>query len=407
MFVSLKVRNFGLFLGGQIVSNVGTWMQRIAQDWLVYQLSGHDAVALGVAVALQFTPTLVLSLWAGLLADRLPKRRLCSVIQCGIAVQALALGLLDVAGVVALWQIYVLCVVLGCLSAVDVPARQAFVAELVPPPLIANAVALNATVFNLARAAGPALAGFAITMFGTGWMFIVNAGTTVVAIVSLLAVDARKLVCPVRVPRGRGQLRAGLAYVRERPQLVRVMVIAFLVSTFSLTFSTSLTVMAGAVFRMGAGGYGILSTVLAVGTLLGALGTARWLPRTEPAQTRVLLLAALAVGAVEVGAALLPTPAVFGAALVPLGVATITFLNTANSIVQTTVEPGMRGRVMSLYVLVLIGGSPVGGPLAGWLADAWGGRAPLVAGGLVAALAAVGCRWLLHRRNTREFRYLA
>jgi MFS family permease len=398
MFSSLRVRNYRLFFSGQVISNIGTWMQRIAQDWLVFELSGNNPLALGIAVALQFTPTVLLSLWAGVLADRVDKRKLCLFIQSGIAVQALVLGLLDTAGVVALWEVYLLCFVLGIFSALDVPARQSFVAEMVGRKQIANAVALNSSVFNMARIIGPAIAGFGITLVGTGWMFLANAISTLAVIAGLLLMDPDKLFRGPEVVRAKGQLREGLTYVRRRSDLVTVMVLVFFVSTFGITFFTSLAIVAGNVFGTQADGYGLLSTLLAVGSFTGSLMAARRGVKGRP-RVRLLLIAAFGLGAGELLAAFMPTYLAFGIALVPLGFATITFLNTANSLVQTAVSPEMRGRVMGLYVLVLIGGNPVGGPMVGWMANTFGGRSPFFIGGAVSAIAAVACAVVLARRG--------
>lgn len=402
MFASLRMRNYRLFFSGQVISNIGTWMQRIAQDWLVLSLSGNNPLALGVAVALQFAPTVVLSLWAGVLADRVDKRRMSVVIQSGIAVQALVLGLLDTAGVVTLWQVYLLCVVLGVFSALDVPVRQSFVAEMVGRDQIPNAVALNSAVFNMARIVGPAIAGFGITAVGTGWMFLVNAISTLAVLAGLLLMKPDQLVRGRAVPRAKGQLREGLAYVRRRPDLVAVMVLVFFVSTFGITFFTSLAIVARRVFGTAADGYGILSTLLAVGTFTGSLMAARRGAKRKPS-VRLLLIAAVSLGVLETVAAFMPSYLVFGIALIPLGFATITFLNTANALVQTAVSAEMRGRVMGLYVLVLIGGSPIAGPLVGWMATTFGGRSPFSIGGVLSVMVAVVCAAVLARRGGVSF----
>lgn len=403
MFSSLKVRNYRLFFSGQVISNIGTWMQRIAQDWLVFRLSGNDPLALGIAVALQFLPTLLLSLWAGVLADRVDKRRLCVLIQSGMAVQALILGLLDVSGLVTLWHVYLLCTVLGALSALDVPARQSFVAEMVGPKQIPAAVALNSSVFNMARIVGPALAGFAITWVGTGWMFLANAVSTLAVITGLLLMDPDKLFRSPAVERSKGQLREGLAYVRGRPDLLAVMTLMFFVSTFGITFFTSLAIVAGNVFGTQADGYGLLSTLLAVGSFTGSLMAARRGARGGP-RVELLVGAAFGLGALELGAGFMPTYLAFGLALVPLGFATITFLNTANALVQTAVSPEMRGRVMGIYVLVMIGGNPIGGPMVGWMADTFGGRSPFWIGGVISAVAALVGAAILARRGGVKWR---
>jgi MFS family permease len=398
MFSSLRVRNYRLFFSGQVISNIGTWMQRIAQDWLVFTLSGNNPIALGIAVALQFTPTLLLSLWAGVLADRVDKRRLLMAIQSVVGLQAVILGVLDVTGLVTLWQVYILCVVLGCLGALEVPTRQSFVGEMVGRDQITNAVALNSSIFNMARIVGPAIAGFAITWVGTGWLFLANAATTIAVITGLALMNPDKLFRGPAIPREKGQLIEGLRYVRGRPDLMTVMVLVFFVSTFGITYFTSLAIIAANVFGTQADGYGLLSTLLAVGTFTGALMAARRGTRGGP-RVRLLIVAAFSLGALEFVAAFMPVYLAFGIALVPLGYATITFLNTANALVQTAVSPEMRGRVMGLYVLVLIGGNPIGGPMTGWMADTLGGRSPFYIGGAASALAAVVCAVILARRG--------
>ncbi|EHR52921.1 arabinose efflux permease family protein [Saccharomonospora marina XMU15] len=395
-FASLRIRNYRLFFSGQIVSNTGTWMQRIAQDWLVFELSGYNPVALGVAVALQFTPTLLLSLWAGVLADRVDKRKLLIAIQTGNFVVAGVLGALDVTGLVQLWHVYALAFGLGALSAMEVPTRQSFVAEMVGPRQVPNAVALNSSVFNMARIVGPAVAGFAIVLVGTGWLFVANAVSTLAVIAGLALMRPEELFSAPVVARAKGQLREGLRYVRGHRELLTVLVLVFFVSTFGITFFTSLAIVAANVFDTRADGYGLLSTMLAVGTFTGALAAARRGSRRAPS-VRVLLLSAFALGAIETVAAFMPSYVAFAVALVPLGFATITFLNTANALVQTSVAQRMRGRVMGLYVLVLIGGNPIGGPMTGWLAGTLGGRSPFYIGGLAAVAAAVGCALVLRR----------
>lgn len=395
-FASLRIRNYRLYLGGQVISNTGTWVQRVAQDWLVFELSGYNPLALGFAVALQFIPTLALSLWAGVLADRADKRKLLIAIRTGIGIQAAVLGALDVAGVVELWHVYALCLVLGTLTALEVPTRQSFVAEMVGRDQVPNAVALNSSVFNMARIAGPAIAGFGIVWIGTGWMFLLNAASIVAVIAGLALMNPDTLFPAPTVTRAKGQLREGLRYVRERPDIATVMVLVFFVSTFGITFFTSLAIVAANVFDREADGYGLLSTLLAVGTFTGALASARRGSRSTP-RVRVLLVAAFALGVIEMAAAAMPDYLTFGVALIPLGFATITFLNTANALVQTSVSPEVRGRVMGLYVLVMIGGNPIGGPMTGWMAETFGGRSPFYIGGAIAVVTACICALVLQK----------
>ncbi|WP_054054195.1 MFS transporter [Alloactinosynnema sp. L-07] len=398
MFSSLRVRNYRTYAAGNLVSNLGTWMQRIAQDWLVLVLTDHNPVALGIAAALQFAPTILLSLWAGVLADRLDKRKLLIAVQIGLASCALALGVLDITGQVELWHVYVLCVAVGVFFAVEVPVRQSFVAEIVGRSQVTNAVALNATGFNLARVIGPAVAGIMIVLIGTGWLFIANGVMTLAVVVGLLLMRAGELHPSPKIPRRKGQLVEGLRYVRKRPDIIVVLVLVFFVSTFGMTFFVTLAVVASKVFGRDADGYGLLSTALAIGTLGGALLAARRSRNGRP-RTRVLLGAAFSFGVLEITVGLMPTYTAFAIALVPVGVALMTFMTTANSTVQLAVAPEMRGRVMGLYMLVFLGGNPIGAPMVGWMAAEWGPRSPIYVGGAVAALTAVVCGVVLIRRG--------
>jgi MFS family permease len=403
MFGSLRVRNYRLFASGQFVSNVGTWMQRIAQDWLVLELSGYNPVALGIAASLQFLPTLFLTLWAGVLADRVDKRKLLIGIQSGMALCAVALGLLDVTGVVQLWQVYLLCVVFGLFTAFDPPVRQSFVGEMVGRDKLANAVALNSSTFNLARIVGPAIAGVMIIWTGTGWVFLVNAASTVAVITGLVRMNPAELHrTPVSSDR-RGQLRAGLRYVRGRPDIMAVLILVFCVSTFAFTFFTTLAIAAANVFHREADGYGLLSTLLAVGSFTGALLAVRRSTRRKPSLT-LLVGAGFAFGVLEVVAGVMPSYLAFGLALIPCGLAMMTFMNTANSTIQLSVAPEMRGRVMALYMLVFIGGNPIGAPMTGWMAAEFGGRSPFVIGGAIAVVSTVVCGWILARRGGIQVR---
>ncbi len=394
-FASLHVRNYRLYAVGQIVSLAGTWMQRVAQDWLVLDLSRGSATALGIAAALQFTPTLVLSLWGGVLADRIDKRRALIVLQTAMGLCALVLGIAVVTGFVALWQVYLLCFLLGCFSALDVPVRQAFVPELVGVEHVGNAVALNSLTFNLARIVGPSVAGVLIAVTGTGWVFLINAASFAAVIAGLALMDPGRLHRADPVPRGPGQLREGLRYVRGRPDLVAVLVLVFLVSTFGINFYLTLALMARNVFGLGADAYGLLTTLLAVGSVAGAVLAARRLRRPR---LRLVTGAALVFGLLVTAAGLMPNYLLTGVVMVPLGFAALTFTTAANSAVQLSVEPAMRGRVMGLYILLFLGGTPVGAPLLGLLAEAYGGRAPLVLGGVVTVVSVLVVAVVLARR---------
>jgi len=404
-FRSLRVRNYRLFATGQVVSLSGTWAQRIAQDWLVLQIAPNPGLALGITTGLQFLPMLLFGLYGGVLADRYDKRTLLVGAQAAMGVLALVLGVLDLSGAVQLWHVYVLAFLLGLASVVDTPVRQAFVSEIVGPAEMPNAVSLNSATFNLSRIVGPAIAGIAINSVGTGWVFLGNAVSYVAVLAGLLAMRPRELQRTGRVVRGKGQLREGLAYVRSRPELLVPIVLVFMVGTFGLNFQITLALVAKQVYDRGAGSFGLLTSMLALGSLLGALQSAR---RTGPPRTRVLLGSALAFGLLEVVAGLAPSYAVLAVLLVPTGAAVLTFTTTANSLVQLGSSPEVRGRVMALYVLVFLGGTPIGAPVIGAVAQAAGPRSSLLVGGLVCAVSAVvGAVYLARSRRLVVVPHLA
>jgi MFS family permease len=394
-FQSLRIRNYRLYATGGVVSNVGTWMQRVAQDWLVLQLSGHSGVALGITTGLQFLPMLLLAPFAGTLADRYSKRKILIVTQASMATVGATLGLLDIAGVVQVWQVWALALLLGVAAACDAPARQSFVIEMVGRDDLPNAVGLNSASFNLGRVIGPALAGVLIVLIGTGPVFLINAASFGAVIFALTRMRSSELMPMPRAPGGRGQVLEGIRYVRARPDLQLVMVIVFFVGTFGLNFQMTSALMATAVFHKGAGAYGLLGSVVAIGSLSGALLAAR---RGKP-RLRLIVFAAVAFGVVEIAAGLMPSYYWFMATLIPLGLCQMTLLNSANATMQLAVDPVMRGRVMALYMAVLMGGTPIGAPLIGALAEAFGARWSLIAGGLISAGAAIVAGSMLARRQ--------
>ena len=386
MFASLRIRNYRLFASGSLVSNTGTWMQRVAQDWLVLELSGGSGVALGIVTALQFGPILLFGMYGGILADRYDKRRLLLATQTALGLLALTLGLLDVAGVVALWHVFVLAAGLGIATSVDTPVRQAFVSELVGPDRLPNAVGLNSATFNAARLIGPGVAGLLIAAFSTGPVFLINAASFGFTIVALLAMRPEELFRSARVARGKGQLQEALRYVRARPDLLLPMVLVFIVGTFGLNFQLTTALMAREVFGLGASAFGLLGSCVAVGSLSGALLSTR---RTTRPRLRLLIGAAVAFGVAEIVVGLMPTFVLFAIFLVPAGATALIFIIAANSSVQLGVDATMRGRVMALYLLFFMGGTPVGAPIVGWLAEHFGPRSGIVVGGICSLLAAV------------------
>ncbi|SHH25787.1 Predicted arabinose efflux permease, MFS family [Jatrophihabitans endophyticus] len=379
MFRSLRVRNYRLYASGQLVSLTGTWMQRVAQDWLVLQLT-DSGTALGIVTALQFGPQLLLGLWGGILADRSDKRRLLLVTQTALAGVALLLGLLDVSGVVAYWHVLVLATALGVITAVDTPVRQSFVIEMVGKDELTNAVAINSTIFNTGRILGPVVAGALIAAVGTGWAFLANAVSSGAVLAGLALMRTAELHPAPMVRRARGQLREGLSYVRGRRDLVLTMVLVFVIGTFGLNFAITCALMAKQVFHQGASGYGLLSTALAVGAFCGAVAATR---RTRRPSALFLLTAGGVFSVAEIVAGVMPTFWWTAAALVPTGLAMLSVTTAANSHVQLGVTPTMRGRVMSLYLVCFLGGTPFGAPLVGWLAGVAGPRWGMVGGGLV------------------------
>ncbi|MFE6619294.1 MFS transporter [Streptomyces sp. NPDC008086] len=392
MFSSLKVRNYRLFFLGQVVSNTGTWMQRIAQDWLVLSLTG-SATAVGITTALQFLPMLLFGLYGGVLVDRLPKRRTLLVTQSAMALTGIALAVLTLSGHVEVWHVYLAAFAVGLATVVDNPARQSFVSEMVGPDQLQNAVSLNSANFQSARLIGPAVAGLMITGVGTGWAFLANGLSFVAPIAGLLLMRARELYDVQRAPRGKGQLREGLRYVAGRPELIWTIVLAGFVSTFGFNFPVYLSAFADDVFHAGAGSYSLFNTLMAVGSLAGALLAAR----RGTARMRVLVVGAVAFGAMEIVAAFAPSLWLFALLMAPIGMFGMTVNVTANSSIQMSTDPSMRGRVMALYMMVFMGGAPLGAPIAGWITDAYGVRAGLAAGGAITATAAAVIALVLAR----------
>ncbi|RAY15503.1 MFS transporter [Actinomadura craniellae] len=382
MFRSLRVRNYRLFAAGQVVSNTGTWMQRIAQDWLVLDLTHGSGTALGITTGLQFLPLLLFGLWGGVIADRYPKRRVLAVTQVAMGTLALVLGVLALTGTAQVWHVYLLAFGLGLATVVDNPTRQAFAVEMVGPRELPNAIALNSATFNGARIVGPAIAGVLIALIGTGPVFLLNAASFGAVLLGLAAMREAELNPAERVPRGKGQLREGLRYVRGRRDLVTVLVLVGFVAMFGMNFQITTALVAREVFGAGASSFGLASTMLAVGALAGALLAAR---RVRPTR-RLLYGAAAGFGVLEMVTGLMPTFWSFLIVLVPTGITLMTFTTAANATMQLSVAPEMRGRVMGLYMFVFLGTNPVGAPLVGWLAETFGPRLSIVLGGAVATL---------------------
>jgi MFS family permease len=399
MFRSLSSINYRIWFAGALVSNVGTWMQRTAQDWIVLtELTNHDAAALGITVALQLGPQLLLVPVSGLIADRLNKRHTLMATQISMGVLGLALGIIVLTGTAQLWIVYVFALLLGIASAIDAPVRQTFVAELVSGANVSNAVALNSASFNAARTIGPAIAGLLVAVIGAGWVFVINAVTFAAVVVSLKFIRIGAAQLMKQAPRAKGQLLAGFRYVRGRPDLMIIFVIVFVIGTFGFNYQIFTSTMATVEFGQGSAGFGLLTSIMAIGSVAGALVSAS---RDRP-RVQLVFLASATFGVSALAAALAPSYWVFAGTLVLIGFSGQILMTTANGTVQTTTDPMMRGRVMALYMAIFMGGTPIGAPLVGAIANTLGPRWALgvaAVAGVVAFL--IGAAWLVLHRKLR------
>lgn len=371
---------------GALVSNIGTWMQRTAQDWIVLtELTHHNATSVGIVMALQYGPHLLLLPLTGFAADHFDRRRLLMTTQAALATLALGLGILTVTGVVQLWHVDVFAFLLGCVTAFDSPANQTFVSELVGEADLSNAVGLNSTSFNAARMLGPAAAGLLIASVGSGWVFLLNAVSFLAVLMALASMRVHELRRSARAAPTPGSFVAGFRYVTSRRDLRTILLMLLLIGTFGLNFPIFISTMAVTVFHAGAREYGLLSASLAVGTIAGSLLAAS---RAKPRMA--LLLAGSATFGLGCGlAAVAPTVWLFAAALALIGVAALTFTNSTNSLLQLSTDPAMRGRVMAIRLAIALGGTPIGAPIVGWVADTFGPRWALGVGAASGFAAAV------------------
>lgn len=398
-FRSLRGFNYRTYASGALVSNVGTWMQRIAQDWIVLtQLTNHNATAVGVVMALQFGPQAVLLPLTGYAADHLDRRKLMIATQSTLGALALVLGILCVTGRVQLWQVYLLALLQGCATAFDAPARQTFVSELVGEADLSNAVALNSTSFNAARMIGPAVAGLLLAALGSGWVFLINSASFAAVILSLCLLRVDELHIQQRERPAPGRLLEGFRYVWGRPDLKVVLFMLFLIGTLGFNFPIFISTMAVSAFHLDARGYGALNSMMAIGSITGALMAAR---RARPRLGAVLAAAAV-FGCGFSLAAVAPSFWMFGCALLVIGVCAQTFTTSSISLLQLTTTPGMRGRVMAIALAVSLGSLPIGSPIVGRVADEFGPRWALALGaasGFAAAIA--GAHYLVKYRKLR------
>jgi len=399
MFSSLSVRNYRIFFLVQLISVSGTWMQQVAQAWLVLKLTG-SGVALGITAALQFLPTLLFASFGGLTADRTDKRKLLMITQLTSGLLALLLAALTLSGRVQLWMVWGLAFSLGMVSSFDNPTRQSFVVEMVGRERLTNAVSLNSAVFTSARVVGPALAGVLIALVGTGWCFLYNGLSYLPVVAGLALMRPSELFRSEPLRRSRGQLVEGLRYAWSHPGLRTPLLMMAVIGTLSLNFSVILPLMATEVFHGGSSAFGLLFSTMGVGALMGALLSAA---RSSPTQ-RLLATAAVAFGALMTAAAVMPNFPLEIAALLPMGLFMVTLQATANSLLQLNAQPSFRGRIMALYVTVFIGTTPIGGPIVGFIAEHFGARTAMAVGGLAALLTGTAALALLRARLTRSQR---
>ena len=374
-------------------------MQRVAQDWLVLALTG-SAGALGITTGLQFLPTLLFSPFAGVLADRFAKKTVLNWTQALMGTTALVMGFLAITGRIELWHVYLLTFLFGTAAALDVPARQAFVNEMVDPEYMANAVGLGSASFNLARMIGPALAGALIAAMGsgvaaTGWVILLNGISYGAVVICMVMMRNSELHPTKQLTRTKGALRDGVRYVRSRPDILLILAIVFCAGTFGLNFQMTTALMATEVFGKGAGEYGLLGSILAIGSLAGSLLAAR---RRRPRQA-VIVGTAIAFGATEMLAGVMPTYWTFAVVLPLCGLTALVMIATANAFVQMSVHAEMRGRVMALYMCIFMGGTPLGAPILGWVAEQWGARWTLVGGGALTVVGTIVSTMLLANRQ--------
>ncbi|KJF24619.1 MFS transporter [Rhodococcus sp. AD45-ID] len=390
-FRSLSIPNYRRYAAGAVVSNVGTWMQRIGQDWLVLQLTDNSGTAVGITTSLQFLPVLLISPLAGLLADRYPKRRLMQVTQVMMAFPALILGILAVTGAAQPWHVYAIAFVFGIGAALDAPARQSFVPELVGPEDLTNAVGLNSVSFNTARVVGPAFAGVLIAAFGSGseaagWVILLNALSYIAVIYALQSIDPDLLSSPKPQERRKGMLLEAVRYLRGRPDLLFVFVIVFFVGAFGINFQLTTALMSTQEFGKSAGEFGLLTSAMAVGSFVGALAAAR----RSTISGRLVMFAALAFGGALAVGGLMPTYLTFAIWTPLIGLSAMTMITAAQANIQLKVHPEFRGRVTALYVMVSMGGAPIGAPIIGWIGETFGPRWTLFVGAAVALSSVVG-----------------
>ncbi|MFF7888379.1 MFS transporter [Streptomyces sp. NPDC020794] len=396
MLATLTARAFRRYLLGQLTSNIGTWMQRAAQDLLVLHLTGNSGSAVGIVTALQFLPQTLFGLTGGVLADRFPKRRLLLITQTAMAVQSLLLGYLTITGAVTLSSLYTLAFALGTATAVDTPARNAYISELVTREQVTAAVSLNSAQFNVARILGPAAAGLTVAAVGTGPVFLINTASYLAVLYGLITIRPDKPRKPSRPQYGGTRLTDAFRHITTTPELLLPITVIAFVGTFGLNFQVTISLMAITVFHSGAAAFGYLSAAYAAGSLIGAILGAQY---GRPPTARRLVAATVVFGVLEAALGLMPGYGTFMALLIPTGFASVTVTTTANALTQLHANPHLRGRILSAYFLVLLGGTPLGAPLVGLASDTLGARSSLILGGMISAFSALALSAMATRRR--------
>jgi len=399
-FASLRNRNYRLYFTGQIISVSGTWMQGLAQAWLILELTGNNGTALGIVTALQFLPMLLFGVWGGVIADRYDKRRLLFGTQIAAGALALTLGIIVSAGAAAVWNVYLLSFLLGFVNMIDNPARQTFVLEMVGRDQLQNAVSLNSVVMNSARVVGPAIGGLLIEFFGVGPCFYINAASYIAVLVALRMMDTTQLHRLPTVERAKGQLRAGLRYAWSERMVRTPLLMMAVIGTLAFNFQVVIPLMATKVYDTAAGGFGVLLAVMGAGAVLGGLSMAT---RKGVSYRRLLTLSTI-MGVMILFAAAAPTLGTEAVALFAMGASSFAFIAVANTTIQLTAAPEMRGRVMALYAIAFLGSTPIGGPIVGWISQQWGPRMGFAIGGIAALLATAWAAWSLLRYRAEPAR---
>ncbi len=398
-FIALRTRNYRLYVISQLVANTAAWMHRIATDWLVLELTGNVALV-GLTVALQFAPVLVLGPFGGVIADRYNKRRLLIGTQAASGVLCATLATLTIAGVIQLWQVYLLVLLLGLLAVIDSPTRSSFVSEMVGQHRLRNAISINASIFHLGGLIGPAISGILIVVVGAGWSIAVNAVAAAIVVAALVAMRVSELMPAPRVEHSKGQIREALAYARKKPAIFWTLVTLSFVSVFGMSLPILLAAMAQNVFESGSAGYGVYNSIVAIGALTGAIASTR----RRTLRLRAIVLGAAAYGILQFMAGFSPWYVAFLLALPAIGFARLLFATAAESMTQLSSNLAIRGRVMSLYGMVMIGGQAIGGPIMGWFAEHLGAREAMMISGAVPGSAAVVIAVLLARSGRLRIR---